>query len=156
LLPLIAFRAEEESEMTTFSRVTCAASLLTFLLGCKQGLPSAPSELTTGIVIYEHANYLGQSAHVTSDVKDLEDIFGPCERTSYDGDGRSRTIREWNDCISSVRVAPGWRATVYENDDFRGESLEISSDVANFQLVKGSCDHGGLNDCISSIRLHRP
>jgi len=142
--------------MSTVSRITGVVSFVALLLGCQHGLPSAPSELTTGIVIYRHANYLGESAHVTSDVKDLEDFVGPCERTSYDGNGGSTTTREWNDCISSLRVAPGWRATVYEHDDFRGESLEMSSDVANFQLVKGSCDHGGLNDCISSIRLHRP
>lgn len=142
--------------MSTVSRRACAALFVALLLGCKHGLPSAPSELTTGIVIYEHANYLGAAAHVTSDVEDLEKFSGPCERTSYDSNGRSTTIREWNDCISSVRVAPGWRATLYEKDDFRGQSLEISSDVANFQLVKGSCDHGGLNDCISSIRLSRP
>src|SRR5215203_4566747 len=142
--------------MSTVSRVTCVATVVALLLGCEQTLPSAPSELTTGIVIYEHANYLGESAHITSDVKDLGDFRGPCEDTSYDANGGSTTTHEWNDCISSIRVAPGWRATVYENDDFKGESLELSSDVANLQLVKGTCNHGGLNDCISSIRVNRP
>ena len=142
--------------MSTVWRVMSVASFLPLLVGCKHGLPAAPSELTTGIIIYEHANYLGASAHVASDLEDLEKFTGPCERTTYDANGGSTTIREWNDCISSIRVAPGWRATVYRNDDFRGESLEINSDVANFQLVKGSCDHGGLNDCISSIRVSRP
>ena len=53
--------------MSTVSRRACAALFVALLLGCKHGLPSAPSELTTGIVIYEHANYLGAAAHVTSD-----------------------------------------------------------------------------------------
>jgi len=56
-----------------------AASAITLASGCEQVLPTAPSELTTGIVVYEHANYLGQSAHVTKDIRDLKDIDeGPC------------------------------------------------------------------------------
>jgi hypothetical protein len=113
-------------------------------------LPSAPSDLTTGIVIFEHANYLGRSAHVTTDIEDLRDYKeGPCETDSESGP-------DWNDCISSVRIAPGWRATLYRNPDFKGESVEAASDLSNLQLEKGTCDHDGLNDCITSIRLHRP
>jgi hypothetical protein len=127
------------------------------LAACEQLLPTAPSELTTGIVVYEHANYLGQSAHVTKDIRDLKDFdAGPCVRSDTDASGASTTSREWNDCLSSVRLASGWRATVYRDPDFRGEALEIGADVSNLQLEKGSCDHGGFNDCITSIRLHPP
>lgn len=58
--------------------------------------------------------------------------------------------------MSSIRAAPGWRATVYRDPNFRGESLEVIQDVPNLQLVPGTCSHDGLNDCISSIRVRRP
>ena len=130
------------------ARVFGAVVILTVLSGCELTLPVAPSELTTGIVVYEHANYVGQSAHITTDIKDLRSINrGPC---------RTEESADWSDCISSVRVAPGVRATLYRDPNFRGESLEVSADTANLQLEKGSCSHGGLNDCVTSIQLGRP
>ena len=53
---------------------SCAVAVLALLSACETTLPSAPSDLTTGIVVYEHANYLGESAHITADIKDLKDI----------------------------------------------------------------------------------
>ena len=140
------------------SRVLHSASAVVLLLGCTEKLPTAPSELAAGIAIYEHANYMGASAHVRDDIADMLDIGGGCRKETSSGfpAGIVTYYYEWNDCISSVRVAPGWRATVYEHPDFKGEFLEISADVANLQLEKGTCSHGGLNDCISSIRLRRP
>ena len=126
----------------------CAVATLALLSGCEMTLPGAPSDLTAGIVVYEHANYLGQSAHITKDVKDLGEIDrGPCE--TEDGS-------DWNDCISSVRVAPGAMATIYRDPNFKGESLEVGFDIPNLQLEKGSCSHDGLNDCVTSIRIGRP
>jgi hypothetical protein len=126
----------------------CSVAILAMLSGCEMTLPGAPSDLTAGIVVYEHANYLGESAHITKDIKDLKDIDrGPCE--TDDGS-------DWNDCISSVRVAPGVTVTLYRDPNFRGESIEVSADVANLQLVMGSCPHDGLNDCVTSIRMERP
>lgn len=129
-------------------KALAAVAMLTVLSGCEMTLPGAPSDLATGIVVYEHANYQGQSAHITKDINDLKGIDrGPCE--TEDGS-------DWNDCISSVRVAPGVLATLYRDTNFRGESLEVSLDIPNLQLVKGSCSHDGLNDCITSIRIGRP
>jgi hypothetical protein len=111
-------------------------------------LPVAPSELTTGIIIYEHANYLGQSAHVTEDIKDLRSIDrGACALED---------ATTWNDCVSSVRVAPGTRITLFRDPNFRGESLELTGDVPNLQLEKGTCPHEGLNDCVTAIRIGNP
>lgn len=130
------------------ARLYGAVVILAVLAGCEMTLPVAPSELTTGIVVYEHANYLGQSAHITTDIRDLRSIDrGPCQQEESS---------DWSDCISSVRVAPGVRATLYRDPSFRGESLEISSDIPNLQLEKGSCPHEGLNDCVTSIRIMRP
>jgi len=129
---------------------------VTVLLGCEKTLPTAPAQLTDGVVVFEHANYLGRSAHITGDIRDLKAFSGPCERSDTDSNGNSSTVPEWNDCISSVRVAPGWRATLYEHDGFRGDSLNVAEDISNLQLVPGRCSHGGFNDCTSSIRLMRP
>jgi hypothetical protein len=52
-------------------------------------------------------------------------------------------------------VASGWKATLYVDTNYRGRSVEISSDASNLQLVAGDCDHGGFNDCIESIRIAR-
>src|SRR5688572_7851848 len=120
---------------------------LAILSGCELTLPGAPSELTTGIVIYEHANYLGESAHITKDISDLKSVSrGPC---------RTDDASNWNDCVSSVRVAPGARATLHRDPNFKGESLEITVDVPNLQLEKGTCPHDGLNDCVTSIQIGR-
>lgn len=130
-------------------------SALVLLSGCQDRLPTAPSEVTTGLVIYEHANFVGASALITRDIRDLKDFRGPCERYESSGSGSVSVDRSWDDCISSIRVAPGWRATVYRHDDFRGESLDLDADVSNLQLVAGDCDEG-MNDCITSIRVVRP
>ena len=130
---------------------------MTLFGGCQQSLPTAPSDLTTGIVVYEHANYLGDSAHITQDIGDLKDFRGPCTvYNSGSGPGDPGTTEYiWNDCISSIRVAPGWRATLYRDDDFSGDRLEVTGDVSNLQLSTSRCDHGGFNDCATSIRLFR-
>jgi hypothetical protein len=39
------------------------------------------------------------------------------------------------------------------DDNFRGQSISASQDVPNLQLVAGTCDHDGLNDCITSVRV---
>jgi hypothetical protein len=121
-------------------------------IGCdEKELPMAPSDLASGIVVYEHANFFGNSAHITSDMSDLRNFRGPCVHESGEG-----VTRDWNDCISSVRVAPGWRATLYRAPDYGDDSLDITEDVPNLQLVRQhDCPNDGLNDCVSSLRVRR-
>jgi hypothetical protein len=130
--------------------VVCAIGIPALMPACEHPeLPMVgPSPLTTGIILFEHANFLGNSAYITSDIADLRDFRGPCVHN----DGESVT-RDWNDCISSVRVAPGWRGTIYKDTGYRDDSLEITGDVPNLQLVRGDCDKGGLNDCVSAVRV---
>jgi hypothetical protein len=138
------------------AQATAAAAGLLLLVGCMEKLPGAPSEVTSGVTIYEHANFKGISALLTRDVSSLADYEGPCEHTTYSGyPGGSTTVRNWAGCVSSLRVAPGWRATIYTSANFKGQSLEVTTDVSNLQLAPGSCDEGGLNDCISSIRVRQ-
>jgi hypothetical protein len=136
-------------------RHLAAALALLLLLGCQESLPGAPSELATGVTVYEHANFQGESAHITSDTSDLSDFKGPCEHSDTDANGVSSTSYDWNDCISSVRIAPGWRATIYRDTGYHDDALDISADVPNLQLVLGDCPHDGLNDCVSSIRVRK-
>ena len=42
---------------------------------------------------FERDDYGGQTLAITSDIRDLDDVAGPCG-----GD--------WDDCISSIRVTP--------------------------------------------------
>jgi hypothetical protein len=133
------------------SGLITAIALAALAYGCTPTeLPMAPTALTAGVILYEHANFLGNSAHLTADIADLRDFRGPC----FEGDDASS--RDWNDCVSSVRVAPGWRATLYRGANYGDDSLEITEDVANLQLVRQhDCDRGGLNDCVSSVRVRR-
>jgi hypothetical protein len=138
--------------MTALSRVSglvTAIALAALANGCSpEELPMAPTALTAGIILYEHANFLGNSAHLTGELPDLRDFRGPCIH------GDDASSRDWNDCVSSVRVAPGWRATLYRDPHYDDDSLEITEDVANLQLVRGpQCAEGGFNDCISSVRV---
>ena len=97
--------------MAAYSRASglvFAVALTALAYGCSPTeLPMAPTAFAAGVILYEHANFLGNSAHLTADVADLQDFRGPC----ISGDDAS--TRDWNDCVSSVRVAPGWRVTLY-------------------------------------------
>ena len=84
-------------------------------LSCQQTLPTAPSDLATGIVIYEFQDYQGESAHVIEDIPDLDNVDGPCN-TSDD----ANTIDfDFDDCISSVQIAPGWGGASIRAPQFR-------------------------------------
>ena len=134
-------------------QASALTAVLLLFTGCMDKLPSAPSEVTSGVTIYEQANFRGTSALLTRDASALSDFSGPCEHSSHSSTGGSSTVHNWSDCISSPKVAPGWRARICVDNDFKGQSLEVSGDVSNLQLVAGSCGHDGLNDCISSIRV---
>lgn len=133
------------------SGLVTAIALALLAHGCSPSeLPMAPTALTTGVILYEHANFLGNSAHLTADLSDLRDFRGPCIK------GDDASSRDWNDCVSSVRVAPGWRATLYRGLNYGDDALEITADVANLQLIREhDCDQGGLNDCVSSVRVRQ-
>ena len=111
----------------------CVGLMLVILLtafahGCDEivvRLPTAPSDFSAGVIVYQHANYLGASGHITADTPDLSAFDdGPCVHD--DGDG-GKTF-DWEDCISSVRVAPGWRATLYRGRNYHDDSIEITED----------------------------
>lgn len=124
----------------------CAALALQ---ACGSLTALGPTPASDGIIIYIHADYVGTSQQLAVDVPDLDAVEGPC----VEEDDDSASAR-WNDCVSSVKVMPGWRATLYRDDNFKGASVTISEDTPNLQRVPGPCS-GGFNDCVSSIRVAR-
>ena len=107
-----------------------------------------PTPLDEGIILYMHANFAGPSQALNVDVRDLTRVEGPC---SGGGEGETPT---WTECVSSIRVLPGWSATLFEDEDYKGESLTITADTPNLRDIPGPCDDS-FNDCVRSIRVRR-
>jgi hypothetical protein len=121
---------------------------LTFA-ACGGLLTIGPTPPGDGITLYVHASFVGTSQQLAVDVANLGDVEGPCVK----GDAESSRAR-WDDCVSSIRVMPGWRATLFRDRDFKGESVTITEDVIDLTRVNGPCS-GSFNDCVSSIRVSR-
>ena len=126
--------------------VLAAAALL--LPACESNDPLGPTPVDQGIVVFMHSGFRGSSQQIGADVTDLDKVEGPCGQTE------DEATRTWNDCISSVRVLPGWRATLYGDRNFHGGTVQITEDVADLKALAGSCS-GSFDDCISSIRVSR-
>ena len=107
-----------------------------------------PTPLDEGIILYLHADFAGPSQALNVDVRDLTRVEGPC---SEGGEGETPT---WTECVSSIRVLPGWSATLFEDEDYKGESLTITADTPNLREIPGPCDDS-FNDCVRSIRVRR-
>lgn len=131
--------------MTKLHHVACAAAMGLLATGLQTCSPMRPSGASEGITAYQHPRYDGDARRLAADERDLDDVVGPCG-----GEQRS-----WDDCISSIRVPEGWRAIVYEDDNYRGESLTVTSDIPDLDNVRGPCGND-WDDCISSIRVFRP
>ena len=81
------------------------------------------------VCVYEHAEYGGDSQCFDSNdgVRDLNRI-------------------RWNDRISSIRVFGRSRISVYEHNDFNGQSIVVDHDITDLNRM-------GWNDRISSLRM---
>jgi hypothetical protein len=132
-------------------------------------LPAAPPELTRGVVLWEHAGFRGKSIHIFASVgsisMNLWDYKGPCATFTkeLDSDYDPEKTLTWDDCVSSVQIAPGWRVTLYEDLNSKGVSYTAAADVPDLRLVPaGTCLRGyqlrvgGLDDCVSSVRVDSP
>jgi len=108
-----------------------------------------PTPAGEGIVIFLHADFAGPSQALNVNVPDLGRVEGAC---SSGGEGETPS---WADCISSVKVNPGWSATLYRNKDYGGASVTVSADTPNLRDLPGPCDKDSFNDCVSSIRVRR-
>jgi hypothetical protein len=120
------------------------------LAGCEGSDPITlgPTPPDQGIVMYIHADFTGSSQALNIDVRDLTRAQGPCST------GEEGEVPSWRKCMSSVRVFPGWSATLYRDEDFKGRSVTVTSDTPNLRNLPGPCD-GSFNDCVTSIRVTR-
>ena len=131
-----------------------ARAALTLALVCAAGCgvdirPLGPTPAGEGIVIYMHADFSGPSQAINVDVADLSRVEGAC---SGGGEGEVPT---WADCVSSVKVMPGWTATLYQKSNYRGDSVTLTSDTPNLLNLRGPCSKDTFNDCAESIRVVR-
>jgi hypothetical protein len=108
-----------------------------------------PTPVDEGIVIYIHSGFRGTSQVLAADVANLGRVEGPCAKE----DEESATLT-WDDCVSSIKVRPGWGVTLYRDRDFRGASMVVTADLESLAAISGSCD-GSFNDCVSSLRVYR-
>ena len=129
-------------------RVACLLAMAVSLTQCGGPKPLDPSPLDEGIVVFMHSGFRGTSQQISGDVRDLTKVQGPC------GTEEDESSRTWNDCISSIRLHPGWGATIYGDRDFKGATLEITGEIGDLGATRGSCS-GSYDDCISSIRVYR-
>jgi hypothetical protein len=125
----------------------CAAGLALLVAACGSGdtQPLGPTPLDQGVVIYLNSGFRGVSQQVGADVPDLGKAEGPCAPPEND-------TGTWDDCISSIRVLPGWSARLYKDKNFRGGVLEVTGDIPDLSSQHGDCS-GSYDDCISSIRV---
>lgn len=131
------------------SRLLEALACGAVLAGCA-GVPAlGPTPAGEGIIIYPHASFVGPSQGINVDVSDLGRVQGPCSS------GAEGEVPSWADCISSVRVLPGWSTTLYEDPDYKGRSITLTADAPDLTEFPGPCKNKTFNDCISSIRVAR-
>jgi len=124
--------------------------LVAFVLAaCENLISLAPTPPGEGIVIFLNVDFGGPSQALNVDVPDLGKVEGAC---SKGGEGEMPT---WSDCISSVRVNPGWAATLYRDKDYKGASVMVTADTPNLRDLRGPCNKDSFNDCVSSIRVAR-
>lgn len=104
-----------------------------------------------GIEFFEHPNFGGSSHTTQVDIFDFDDINGPCNETTTDF---GTFGGDFDNCISSIRVTPGWEATLYEHDEYEGDTLTITESIRDLDDVEGPCGDD-WDDCISSVRVRR-
>ena len=120
------------------------------IAGCGNSIQAlGPTPPDQGIVIYMHADFAGPAQALNVDVPDLGNVEGSCSS------GAEGEVPTWSDCISSVKVLPGWTATLYRDAKYKGASVTVTSDTPNLRDLSGPCDKNSFNDCVSSIRVAR-
>ena len=113
-----------------------------FLFTCDTHTGPDPSE---GVTVYEHPDFEGSSRTFDGNFNDFDDLRGPCGG-SEEGD--------WDNCVSSIRVSPGWEATLYEHDNYEGDSFVVTTDIRDLDDAEVLCGND-WDDCISSIRVRQ-
>ena len=122
---------------------------LALAAGCSSIPSLGPTPADEGVVIFVNAAFAGPSQALNVDVPDLGKVRGAC---SSGAEGETPT---WEDCVSSVKVLPGWTAILYRDSNYKGASVTVTADTPNLRDVTGPCSNDSFNDCVSSIRVSR-
>jgi hypothetical protein len=116
--------------------------LVAITAGCDDDASTTPTGTT--VVIYQNTSFQGDSRALPNSAANLDDLPG-CGGAGSD----------WDDCISSIRIPSGWSITVYDEDNFAGNSTTLGSDVPDLARVAGPCGDD-WDDCIASILVRQP
>ena len=128
---------------------TASFLVLMLLSGCD---PTGPAPIA-GITVFARANYRGPHRTFVDDVTDLKLLYDDPQPDDEDCD--PWFPERWTDCVSSIRVADGWQAIVYEHDTYQGESLTVTSDIPDLSQIQLDYATWTWDDRISSIRVTR-
>ncbi|MBI4114703.1 MAG: hypothetical protein HY445_02575, partial [Candidatus Niyogibacteria bacterium] len=93
---------------------------------------SAHAACTGPVTLYRDGSYLGAVSG-----------FGPGEYTLFQ---LSQVCNVLQNSASSIKVAPGYRAILYDLDNFSGASLVVTSNISSLSTV-------GWNDRVTSMRV---
>ena len=94
-----------------------------------------PNNVAGVVSVYQHCNYGGWAANLGEGAHNLAAL-------------RARGFV--NDDASSIRVASGFEAVLYEHDNFAGRSVTIRGDNSCIGVA-----HPGFNDTVSSIVVRK-
>lgn len=139
------------------AHLTASFLVLMLLAGC-EGSPTDPAGLvpSAGILVFARADYRGPYRNFVDDVSDLKLVDDEPQPAASDCATKLFGQEHWTDCVSSIRVADGWHAVVYQHDTFRGDSLTVTSDIPDLSRIPLPSDSAWTwDDVISSIRVLR-
>lgn len=139
------------------TRLTASFLVLMMLAAC-EGSPIDPTGLvpSTGILVFARADYRGPYRNFVRDVSDLKLVDDEPQPAASECASKIFGQEFWTDCVSSIRVADGWRAVVYQHDTFRGDSLTVTSDIPDLSRIPLPSDSTWTwDEVISSIRVLR-
>ena len=137
-----------------------ACFVLMLLAGCGGSDPMGPvPPPTAGISVFARADYRGPHRTFLADVEDLKRLVDDPQPAEDECAEKLFGQEYWTDCVSSIRVADGWWAVVYQHDNFRGDSLFVTSDIPDLGAIQmpSSSEFATWtwDETISSIRVGR-
>lgn len=142
--------------------VTAALLALMVLAGCGSSEPTGPGPAPMeGVTVFARIHYEGPRRTFLHDVTDFKLVYDDPQPDEDECADKIFGQEAWTDCISSIRVAPGWQVIVFVDDTFRGDSLIVTSDIPDLeQIPRPAPEHRPelsltWDETISSMRVMR-